>query len=260
MIVGISGKKQSGKNTVAKIWQLLESWHNNFEGEAYYWVKHKSIKTDIEYSLSKANNYCSWWEQKPFAEKLKHITCTLFLCSMEDLEKEEFKNSYLPDGLSCYKVYTDTIDNDGRLIRTIYKAEEAEKAKKNYIKVGYKNAFIDQERLTYREFLQLLGTDMMRSMVHPDIWVITRFLDYQQDSHWLIPDVRFPNEAKAILEKGGFIIRIEKEALSKDNHPSEIALDGHKNLFKYTINNNGSLEELAKQVKDIMIAENIINK
>jgi guanylate kinase len=40
-------------------------------------------------------------------------------------------------------------------------------------------------------------------------------------------------------------------------HESEIALEGY-NEFDYTINNNGTIDELIEQVKQILIKENLI--
>jgi hypothetical protein len=81
---------------------------------------------------------------------------------------------------------------------------------------------------TYRELLQSFGTDYCRKM-WPDIWIY----------HWekniahvcprcgliLVPDVRFPNELKAIQERGGHVIRLLRTPQPEDNHESETALD-----------------------------------
>lgn len=59
-----------------------------------------------------------------------------------------------------------------------------------------------------REFIQVLGTDAMRKVIHPNIWVNALFSEFTDDSKWIITDVRFPNEVEKIKEKGGIIIRI----------------------------------------------------
>ena len=71
-IISISGKKQSGKNTIAKIINQLTN-----------------------------NRY----EEKCFADKLKDIICLLIGCFREQLEDESFKNSELGEEWWYYKVY-----------------------------------------------------------------------------------------------------------------------------------------------------------
>ncbi len=94
-----------------------------------------------------------------------------------------------------------------------------------------------------RRFLQILGTDVMRAY-DDDVWVrhamaeVDRAVDLGRE-HVVFTDVRFPNEAEAIIERGGIIIRCDVSewqrlarlaALYGDATPaahiSETALDG----------------------------------
>lgn len=64
--------------------------------------------------------------------------------------------------------------------------------------------------VTPREALQTLGTEWGRAL-HPDVWI--RHVLRKHDLHsmpTIIPDVRFDNEARAIRERGGVVIRIER--------------------------------------------------
>lgn len=77
---------------------------------------------------------------------------------------------------------------------------------------------------------------------------------------WLVTDVRFPNEAKAIEDRGGVMIRVERTNFQdgsdyawgneSSNHESETALDSYK--FHFTILNNGTLQDLYKSVDSII--------
>jgi hypothetical protein len=96
--------------------------------------------------------------------------------------------------------------------------------------------------MTYRTFLQRLGTEALRDGLHTQVWVNALFADEQSDSNWIITDVRFPNEADAIREKGGFLLRIERPGSAPGTHPSETALDGYS--FDYTLHNGSSLYNL----------------
>jgi len=111
-------------------------------------------------------------------------------------------------------------------------------------------------KLTPRKLLQLLGTEAGRNIIHPNIWVNALFASYLKDSNWVVTDVRFPNEAQAIKDRGGITIRVTRPGTATGNHPSEIALDDAK--FKYEIINDGSMEELVKKVKEILIKEKLI--
>jgi len=92
-------------------------------------------------------------------------------------------------------------------------------------------------------------------------------------SNWIITDVRFPNELEAIYKRNGICIRVNRGITTptgmylldkSDNtpdefvpiHPSETALD--EATFTYTINNNGTIEELIDQIKQILIKEKIL--
>jgi hypothetical protein len=72
------------------------------------------------------------------------------------------------------------------------------------------------------------------------------------DSNWIITDVRFPNEAQAIKDRGGIIIRIERpggESHCGGAHASETALDDYD--FDIVINNDGTIDELIDKVKQL---------
>jgi hypothetical protein len=87
--------------------------------------------------------------------------------------------------------------------------------------------------------------------------------------NWIITDLRFENEFKAVKDRGGINIRVNRNKnintrdhsrsyLSHQNieHPSETALDYA--TFDYTIDNNGTIEELIVKVKEILIKEKIL--
>jgi len=110
--------------------------------------------------------------------------------------------------------------------------------------------------MSTRTFLQLLGT-AVRNEIHPDFWV--RALMHQISKRKgviLIPDVRFPNEAQAIKDKGGFLIRIERLGAGAGEHISETALDDYEG-WDLVIDNNGTLEDLYNKVKFLIENGNI---
>ena len=130
--------------------------------------------------------------------------------------------------------------------------------------------------MTYREFLQKLGTEAMREGLHTNVWVNALFADYIRNDdkliriteenleewqegeypNWIITDMRFPNEMEAVIEREGVTIRVVRPGTVVGNHPSEVALDDAK--FDYEILNDGSIEDLVQKVREILTKENII--
>lgn len=103
--------------------------------------------------------------------------------------------------------------------------------------------------MSTREFLQKLGT-AVRNEVHPDFWVraLINKRIRNKEKLTIIPDVRFLNEAQAIKDNGGFLIRIERPGAGAGNHISETALDDYRG-WDIVIDNVGTLEDLYKQVR-----------
>lgn len=91
-IIGISGKKQSGKDTVGSIIQYL-IWKKKVE-TAQIEFSNFNLKDFINSNYDSKGSL-SGWEIKKFADKLKDIVCLLIGCTREQLENEEFKNTEL---------------------------------------------------------------------------------------------------------------------------------------------------------------------
>lgn len=154
------------------------------------------------------------WEIKKFAAKLKQITSILTGVPVGQFEDQDFKK----------------LDSDFGM--------------------------------TYRELLQKIGTEAMRDNIHTDVWVRALFSDYKKKTiswdtdgnstldaypNWIITDCRFPNEADAIRDRGGYILRIDRPGTANGTHPSETALDDY--LFDWVISNSGDLDDLRYKAK-----------
>jgi hypothetical protein len=94
----------------------------------------------------------------------------------------------------------------------------------------------------------------------------TDIKEYEEYPNWIITDVRFPNEAEAILKRQGVLIRVNRKKYVEYNgeqvealdvHPSETGLDDFGG-FHHVIDNNGTIEELVEKVKDVLIIQKII--
>jgi len=99
---------------------------------------------------------------------------------------------------------------------------------------------------TPREMMQSYG-EFYRSIDY-DFWVksLMHIIDEKEYTNVIITDVRHPNEAVSVKDKGGFLIRIVRDGNIVPHgitHISETALDGFDG-FDAVIDNNGTLEDL----------------
>lgn len=157
------------------------------------------------------------YEVKKFAGKLKTIASILTGIPVEKFEDQEFKKEDL--GIEWSYAYPGEYYDDGSPVMV---------------------------RMSVRQLLQKLGTEAMREGLHNNVWVNALLADYNENSNWLVTDTRFLNEAKAIKDLGGVVLRIERSTCQLGTHPSETALDDY--TFDYVIHNNGSKEDLEKEL------------
>jgi hypothetical protein len=66
------------------------------------------------------------------------------------------------------------------------------------------------KHITPRNMLQLMGTEVGRDMIDPNIWVYSLERRLELYPNVVIADVRFPNEIKFIQSKGGFVVRVKR--------------------------------------------------
>jgi hypothetical protein len=228
MIIGINGYSGSGKDTLGVLIQYINCFN---VGEV-----------SIEDILNDYTSHQWWleeqsgWEIKKYAGKLKTIGSLLTGIPVEKFEDQEFKKTRLSSEWNIHGM-----------------------------------------PMTVREFLQKLGTDALRDGLHSNAWVNALFADYKKEfsecgvskagttincakyPNWVITDVRFPNEAKAIKDRGGVMIRIDRPFVKPiNNHPSEISLDTWK--FDYKIANVSDLVSLKFTIKNILEEVNENNK
>jgi hypothetical protein len=121
-----------------------------------------------------------------------------------------------------------------------------------------KNILLAEWGMTIGVFQQKLGTEAIRDGLHNKAWILSLFGDLKQDSKWIITDLRFKNEAYAVKERGGFLIRIEGDPAkvransTRDmTHPSETDLDDF-NEWDSLYKNVGTLANLETYAKLIL--------
>jgi hypothetical protein len=94
-------------------------------------------------------------------------------------------------------------------------------------------------KMTAREVLQYVGTDIFRKMNH-NVWLDSFFSKVESDDSEvaLVSDVRFVNEVQGIQNKGGYVIGLERDIYNgKDNHSSESEVDEALSMCDTVIDN-----------------------
>lgn len=107
--------------------------------------------------------------------------------------------------------------------------------------------------MTARQFMQFMGTDVMRKIYEP-IWVENCFRRIEEDSPEIavIGDCRFINEIQAVQKIGGKVIRLTR-SLYENTHQSEIDADNYDGFDGVIDNQNMSIEESCDSFKKILV-------
>ena len=184
MIIGISGKAGSGKDTAAKMLEVLYA------------------NPDISYEDFANKRYKNFADIQivHFADSLKETAQVLFRIGEWETNTQEGKKT--------------TINWIGK---------------------------------TVRELLQGIGQGL-RDAIDFDLWVKILFANTKGWSNYIIADVRYPNEIKAIKERNGILLRIDRKGAGAGNHSSETALDDYKE-WDVHIENNNSIEDLFEAMR-----------
>ena len=225
-ILGISGRKQSGKNTTANILHgtvlkelgNIADWSIGSNGELMVetdqgWGEFDITRKDHAFAEYAEYNMWPYVKLYSFADELKRICVELFCIPHECVYgTDEQKNK--PQEHLLWENICD--DRDGPM--------------------------------TSREFMQFFGTDICRRMYEP-IWVNSciRKIQEEQSGLAIVADVRFPNEAKAIEEANGTLVRLTRQVI-EDNHSSEVALDDYP-FTSHIDNKDNSIDSLLVKVK-----------
>jgi hypothetical protein len=101
-----------------------------------------------------------------------------------------------------------------------------------------------------RQMLQRLGTEAGRDILGENVWVNAVFETFTGEK-LAISDVRFPNEAEEIRNRGGAIVRIVREGFGPVNgHVSETAFKGQDIIIYNQGTPQDMLDEFRRFEKD----------
>lgn len=258
MILGISGKKQAGKTTIANIIhgqillknELIKDYSISENGKLLIkttnaqgqegWGEFDIERKDeqfMEYA-----HYNMWPHVKlyNFADSLKDMCINLF-------------------GFTYEQAYG-TDDQKNQILSHIRWEDMPRFQNMKLMKkmpIDAKKSWDWREgEMTAREFMQFFGTDIMRK-IHINVWAnacINKIIKEGSDLA-IVADVRFPNEVEAINKAGGKVLRLERN-IHDDEHDSETALDAdnydHSNFWHVFDNREIGIEETITEVNSLL--------
>ncbi len=268
-VLGITGRKQAGKNTVANFLIGLNlsalgivrgKWKVNNEGQLEISDILGDTRFEGVFDLARQNPAMEAFRQDytnpyirlySFADLLKKNVCidifglTYAQCYGTDAEKKTLTKlrwenmpgvlTKIPSGDNII-----TIPVSGHLgvyhnHIISYGADGTPYNEATPLGIYHEPGF-----MTAREVLQFVGTETFRRM-YEQVWAesLIRKIDADKPQFAIIADVRFPNEVDVVKNVGGKVLRLTRNPYN-DQHYSETALDPEnydwKN-FDYVVDN-----------------------
>lgn len=212
LIIGISGKKQSGKNTICD--NLKKYYHDNIDNwgcKIYSFADALKEKVCIDvlgldkeqcYGTDEQKNTLTQykWENLPFEIRQKNHL------GIEYASNGEIYNFIMPTGFMTAREIMQVVGTD--IFRKYFDDSI-------WVNATFRNIAKDKCPFV------------------------------------LISDVRFPSEVRGVIDAGGYMIRLSRDIYNDDDHSSEVALDKydwliHDSRICMIDNKNMSIDEQAK--------------
>jgi energy-coupling factor transporter ATP-binding protein EcfA2 len=243
-ILGISGRKQSGKNTFANYVNgvilkengMIQDFYidengnlvvqtTDHDGKLGYGMLDVNRKdlTFLEYAETSLWPYVKVYS---FADYLKEICIHLFDFKYEQAygtdDQKNTKTNLMWENMPGIEI------TDSDILNTV-------------------------GPMTAREFMQFFGTEVIRKIKDSAWTEYTLKKIIAEDSELaIIADVRFPNEVKAIKNFDGSVVRLTRDIFSSD-HMCETALDEENfdwHKFDCIIDNNDkTIQEFCEEIQ-----------
>lgn len=237
MIIGVHGKKRTGKDTISNIIS------------SEYGYKIVQLASPIKYCLNEAYNHTITVAR---IKRFKNIPMSLELDNFYDningidrdntnlfLDKQfmdQFMDQFVSEFINIFVIhYSDLLRVDINYRHILDMHEQ-------------KIYDLLNEPITIRRLMQYFGTDLFVS-VYPETWLDISCNDIRNENY-IISDVRQMHEYKYVIENGGTIIHCLRKTNYNDSHKTECGLKINDNDI--VINNDGTLEELKNKVYEVL--------
>lgn len=235
-IIGISGRKQAGKNTVANYivgdiihkMEMIQDFYINEEGKLA--IKTRDAFGNSDYGIFDLNRKDAAFTEYAEKELWPYAKIYHFADPLKEMCVDLFN-------LNPKNIYG---DNNEKNEKTQYFWGDMPDITRKYPDYN--------EQISHREFLEYFGTKIIRK-IYNDAWSTFTLnkINREQPELAIIPDVRFPNEVQAIKDDGGIVIRLTRDMFHSDSQ-SENSLDAEvydwSNFDLVIDNSNLTIKEL----------------
>lgn len=269
-IVCLAGAKESGKTTAAnflhghllKLNEVIREYDITKAGELKvntHYIQDGEVKEDMGVlDLSRKDDLYVQYADKMiwpyvkmynFADALKELCITMF-----DISHEQAYGSY-KNSLTKLKWENMPGVITPEDAKSLFLKYDEPLRDEDFTEIGllvHKPGF-----MTAREVLQFVGTDIFRRMYEP-VWVNLLMNKIKMDSPLVavIADCRFDNEAKAVKDEGGTIVRLTRRP-TRDKHASE---DGFKEFTDFDLildNEKLDIKSANQQLLEFLVQKGI---
>lgn len=269
-IVCLAGAKESGKTTAAnylhghllKLNEVIREYDITKDGELKvntHYMKDGEVKEDMGVlDLSRKDDlYVQYADQMiwpyvkmyNFADALKELCITMF-----DISHEQAYGSY-KNSLTKLKWENMPGVVTPEVAKTLFFKNDDGITNEDFLAMGilvHKPGF-----MTAREVLQFVGTDIFRRMYEP-VWVKILMNKIKMDSPLVavIADCRFDNEAQAVKDEDGTIVRLTRRP-TRDSHASE---EGFKEFTDFDLvldNEKLDIKSANQQLLEFLVQKGI---
>lgn len=221
-LIAVSGVKSSGKDSVSSIIQFCL---NTPKFLRKYWVYKHFRKL-----------FRKKYKRVAFADPLKGMLATLLNLPVEIFNDRNFKEFYV------INVPTLTVSNDC--------VDKLSDSKFNKL-VKNLDSSLTESNLTIRQLMQYFGTQVMQTYFGRNIWINATLKNAEDTT--IITDLRFKAEYEAVKSLGGIVIYVSRPHYTFGQHASEREMEEllNNNKYDYIIENDGSIEDLFENVREI---------
>lgn len=236
LIIGVAGKKNSGKDTVASMINYITTVGLS-RCKYAEWITNRA-----NYDISQQDRIIH------FADNLKKVLSIMFNIPLECFYNRTYKDELYYDFESGNFINQEKINKYPKQYFIIEKADE------NGGIAFYFNLLVPNIVIKLRTLLQIVGTDICKKHINENIWIrstIKEAINIALGRNiCIIPDVRFMSESNAIhnVPPYGVVLLINRNTKEIDSHESEII-----NVeYDYEIDNNGTLMNLFYNIVSII--------
>lgn len=221
-LIAVSGVKGSGKDSVSSMLQYCLSVPKMFRQYFFYKNFRKWIKPK--------------YKRIAFADPLKKMLSDLLNISLDKFYIREFKEGCI--------INISTLEGS-------WLGEKLSDSKFNKL-VKQLDPSLMESNLSLRQLLQYFGTEIMQKYFGKRVWINSTMQN--RSEYTIISDLRFIEEYNAVKEKKGVVIYINRPNYEFGQHASEREMKEllENDKYDFIIDNNGSIEDLFNQVKELV--------